>query len=94
MAKTVILIECLILWGGPVLMASQKAGGLGQLLSEPYFLKHAIATVIVLAVLLTMADLGAGTFAGTFGALIVAGYLLAAAGQLGPAVEQAVEGLG
>jgi phage-related tail protein len=45
-----------------------------------------IADALLLGTLLTLVDLGAGTFAAVLGALIVMGYLLAAGGALGSAI--------
>lgn len=46
-----------------------------------------LAVVLVLAVLLTMDDLGAGKLAALFGGLMATSYLLASGGVLGPAAK-------
>ena len=50
-----------------------------------------LAVVIVLATLLTMADLGAGALAVVLAVLITAGYLFAAAGTFGNALQSAIQ---
>ena len=91
--KLAILVEMTILWGAPVLINAQPLGGLAELIPEPWFLKHTLAVIILMAVLLTLADLGAGSGAMLFGLLITVGYLLGAAGTLGPTLKQVTAGL-
>lgn len=91
--KLAILVEMVVLWGAPVLMNAQPLGGLDKLLPEPWFLKHALAVIILMTILLTLADLGAGAGAMLFGLLVTVGYLLGAAGSLGPTLKTVTEHL-
>ena len=91
--KLGILVCMLALWGGPVLANAQAAGGLANLTGEPWFLKHLLAVIIFAALMFTLADLGAGVFALLFSLLAAAGYLVAAAGVVGPALKSATEAL-
>ena len=81
--KTAILFEMMLLFGGTVV--SKKAAGSSwqDLFLTGVLTKTATAVVIILAILLTFEEMGAGGVAVAFGGLIVLGYFLAAGGVLG-----------
>lgn len=84
MSKTVILTAMAVLVAGD--MIEQRASGRSW--TDVWLhgaTKQWLAVVVLLASLLTVADLGAGGFAALLAVLVTLGYLLAGAGALGPA---------
>lgn len=93
--KAAILLEMMLLFGGSVVTKKAAGASWTDLFLSGTLTKTATAVVILLAILLTMEEVGAGTVAVAFGGLIVLGYFLAASGALGPAllsVEQSYFG--
>lgn len=89
MNKAGILVAMSILVGGSIL--EQRAAGRQW---SDIFIHGAdrqwLAVVILLAVFLTMDDLGAGDAALALSLLIATGYILGGAGALGPAIQSVV----
>lgn len=86
-AKAVILTEAFILFTATIAIHRSRGEAWVDIWTKTA-VKAAIGTVIILMILLTAADLGAGNVAIMFGGLIVIGYLLTAFGTLGPALAQ------
>jgi len=88
--KTIILLEAAVLLGGSVVQRMAR----GEQFSEiaVYHLgRVALADVILLAILLSLDEVGLGETAALFGGLVVLGYLLAAGGALGSATAGVVD---
>jgi hypothetical protein len=93
--KAAILAEMALLLGGSLLTKAAQGTSWEQLFLGGGLTKTALAVVLLLAILLTLEELGAGSVAVGFGGLIVLGYFLAASGSLGQnvlAIEQSFFG--
>lgn len=106
--KTLILFEMAILEGGglltlrysPAAQTPPSGATPGPTIETPWQytlfklgLKRSIAVLILLTLLLTAEETGLGTAAVLFGGLTALGYVLAAIGTLGPALQQGSQSL-
>jgi hypothetical protein len=91
-SKTIILFEMTFLFLGSLAIAKENRphDRLADVLVD-VAPRRAIASALVLALLLLMADLGAGEAAAWFGLLIIASALLAYGGRFALGLEQIIE---
>ena len=90
MNKALILTTMATLAGGSIIEQSAA----GRTWSDIFFhgaTKQWLAIVILLAILLTMDDVGVGGIGVALAVLISAGYLLGGAGTLGTAIQSVVK---
>lgn len=92
--KTIILLEMLALEGGGLVNRKVVKGETWQqvLISEApgksgSGIRVSIAVLILTTILLTADEIGLGGAAALFGGLVSLAYLMAAAGWLGPALQ-------
>lgn len=91
--KTLVLVEVAVLVGGRLVVGRQRGVAWVDLLAGKGAFRSYLATAALMAVLLTMADLGAGAQAGGLGGIITLSYLMAGVGVLGPALLAAEDEL-
>lgn len=90
--KTLILLEMVVLAGGSLITLRNK-GATWQAVLFHDAIKRLIAVLILLILLLTAEEVGLGPAAALFGGLVTLGYVLAAIGTLGPALQAATNEL-
>ena len=89
--KTLILLEMAILAGGALVQRRAVRGHDWQTVVLHDSTRVLIAVVILAVLLLSLDEVGLGNAAALFGGLVALGYLMAAMGWLGPALQK-VEG--
>lgn len=88
--RSLIVLEMATLFGGHVVLRLQSGESIENLAVHDT-LRPGLAVVILLALLLTLDEVGFGKMAAAFGGLVAISYLLAGGGVMGKAAQQFVQ---